>query len=125
MAPRKPRNHQTTYQRRNDLAKERGFKSYADQRKQFERARKARTFRAALPANELRDGRADIRTNRRSDVRLVRQWEETFYGPDRDDYSVNGPKAKWFVNTLDDYTPDEWRDLYPNGVRETGLGLAA
>lgn len=106
------------YVRRDQLARERGFKSYSDQRKQFQRARKARTFKAAI-------GDKKIRTNNAGDVANVRQWEETFYGPDRDDYSVFGPKARWFVDVLDQYTYDEWRDLYPGGVRETGLGVAA
>ena len=104
--------------RRNELARERGFKSYSDQRKQFEKAQKARTFRAA-------EGDRKLRADRPGDAAKVREWEETFYGPDKDDYSVTGPKAKWFVDVLGQYTYDEWRDLYPGGVRETGMGMAA
>lgn len=119
------RDHKATYARRNELAKERGYSSYAAQRREFERAGRSRVFRAAIPEAQKKDGRVSLRTSSAKDRALVRQWQETFYGPDRDDYSPDGPKAKWFVGVLDDYTYDEWRDLYPNGVRETGLGLAA
>lgn len=111
------------YARRNQLAKDRGFKSYRDQRKTFEKAGKSRTFRAALPPAQLPEGKVKLRTNK--DSRLVKQWQEAFYGPDKDDYSVNSPKARWFVDVLDAYTAEEWADLYPNGVRETGLAVAA
>lgn len=104
-----------SYQRRNELARERGFKNYAEQRKWFEQAQRSKAMRGAVPGVESRGGKTPLRANR--DAEVVRQWHEAFYGPDRDDYSVTGPKARWFIDVLGDYTEDEWRELYPLGVR--------
>lgn len=123
MAKRTKQQNAEIFARRNQLAKERGFKSYRDQRKTFEKAGKSRTFRAALPPAQLPAGQVKLRTDK--DSKLVKEWREAFYGPDRDDYSVNGPKARWFIDVLDEYTEEEWGDLYPNGVREMGLSVAA
>lgn len=123
MAKRTKQQNAEVYRRRTELAKERGFKSYRDQRKTFEKAGRSRTFRAALPPSQLSDNKVRLRTDK--DAGLVKQWQEAFYGPDKDDYSVNGPKARWFIDVLDQYTAEEWADLYPNGVREVGMSIAA
>lgn len=103
------------YARRNQLAKERGFKSASEQRKYMEQAARAKPMRGAVPGVESRGGKLPLRANR--DAATVRQWHRTFYGPDKDDYTVNSPKARWFIDMLHAYTESEWAAMYPEGVR--------
>lgn len=104
-----------SYARRNELARERGFASAGQQRKYMEQAQRSKAMRGAVPGIESRGGKLPLRANR--DAAVVRQFHETFYGPDKNDYSVTGHKARWFIDVLHEYTEEEWADLYPEGVR--------
>lgn len=72
-------------------------------------------MRGAVPGVESRGGKVPLRADR--DAAVVRQFSEAFYGPQKDNYSVNSPKARWFIDVLHAYTEDEWRALYPEGTR--------
>lgn len=104
-----------TFARRNELAIQRGFRSAGEQRKWMEQAQRSKAMRGAIPGVESRGGKLPLRADR--DYRTVQQFHEAFYGPERNDYSVTSPKARWFIDVLGLYTEQEWEDLYPNGVR--------
>lgn len=104
-----------SFARRNELARERGFRSAGEQRKWFEQAQRSTAMRGAVPGVESRGGKLPLRADR--DAAVVRQFHDAFYGPDKDDYSVRGKKARWFIDVLHEYTEEEWERLYPEGVR--------
>lgn len=99
------RDHRATYARRNELARERGFRNYADQRKEVRIAGKSTAWRGAKP--NVRDA---------GDIEKVHQWWATF-ADSEDNYMVGGPKYEWFVNTVESMTHEEWLEHYPNGTR--------
>lgn len=104
-----------SYARRNELAKQRGFSSSTEQRREMEKAATSKAMVGAVPDIRSTGGKLPLRADR--DHAVVRQWHEAFYGPQKNDYTVNSPKARWFIDVLGEYTEEEWADLYPDGVR--------
>jgi hypothetical protein len=101
------RDHRSTYVRRNELARERGFRNYADQRKQFRQASTSNAWRGEKP-----------KANRPLDIDKVKTFHNAFEVPENaDDYSVDGPKAKWFIEVVGTMTREEWIEHYPTGLR--------
>lgn len=103
------------FARRDELAKQRGFRSAGEQRKWMEQAERSKAMRGAIPGVESRGGKLPLRADR--DYKTVQDFHKAFYGPERNDYSVGSPKARWFIDVLGLYTEEEWADLYPDGVR--------
>lgn len=103
----KARDHRATYARRNALARERGFNNYAQQRKELAEASRSNAWRGPKP-----------RANRPSDIERTKIFHQAFENPaNADDYSVNGAKAKWFINVVGVMTREEWLEHYPTGLR--------
>lgn len=110
------RDHRQTLADRNRLARERGFKNYYEQRRATEFANKQELFTDATEGGVYRiEGESRAEYNER--VRNARTFYDAFKR-NPDDYSVDGPKAKWFVEVVGLMTIEEWRKHYPNGVRE-------
>lgn len=103
-----------TFQRRNELAKERGFRSYYDQRKQFEYARRSESWQYGQTSYVQHYGMP--RTTNPADIARVRLFYNAF-ALHPNDYSVRGAKARWFVEIEGIMDYDEWRERYPTGVR--------
>lgn len=95
------------YQRRNELAKEQGFSSYADKRKQLEYASKSGLFRDTV-------GKPNARS--RDDLHKVKVFYRAMK-EDKSNYSRDSAKAEWFVEIADLMDYDEWEDRYPGGTR--------
>ena len=103
------RNHRTTYQRRNELARERGYKSYSEQRKIQEKAKGAFVWENADlgdPSMKSSEDRANL---------LL--FKKAFFD-EPENYATDGPKAKWFVEVAGIMTEEEWLEHYPNGIRD-------
>lgn len=113
------------YARRDALAREQGFASYYDKRRELEFANKAREFRRHIP-----EGAGGSQHRNFDEARLFFQ---AFKTGGKDDYRVyrnrrgelivrpdgRGARAKWIIDVagyVADY--DEWRQRYPHNVRE-------
>lgn len=104
------RNHSETYRRRNELAKEQGFKSYADKRKSLKVAQDSEEFQAYFPGISGRSSQEELDA--------AKTFREAFYTKKgRLDYGINGAKAKWFCEYEGIMTYDEWKQHYPEGTR--------
>lgn len=103
------RNHRTTYQRRNELARERGYKSYSEQRKIQEKTRGSFVWENA-DLGEPSMGNAEDRAT-------LLLFKQAFFD-EPDNYATDSPKAKWFVEIAGIITQEEWLEHYPNGIRE-------
>jgi hypothetical protein len=103
------RNHRATHARRNELARERGFKSYAEQRKVMEYARDSELVEDINPE--------PLRSDNAEDRKLARTYYDAFV-TNPNDYGADSAKAKWFVEYEGLLTYKEWTEHYPNGVRE-------
>jgi hypothetical protein len=112
----KKRDHKRTYQERNRLARERGFKNYGEQRRASEYAKDGEMYEDAtggwIPRLET-ESRADYDTQ----LEMARLYYQAFK-VDPNNYSKDGPKAKWFVGVQQIMTYEEWAQHYPRGVRE-------
>lgn len=105
----KARDHKRTIQRRNELARERGYKSYAEQRKIQEAATGAFVWENAdlgTPSMKNAEDRENLLLFKRA------------FFDEPENYATDGPKAKWFVEVAGIMTEEEWREHYPNGIRE-------
>lgn len=103
-----------TYQRRVALARERGFTSYADQRKQFAYAVQSESWEYGQASYVEQYGIP--RASNPDDVPLVRLFYQAFkLAPN--DYSVRGAKAQWFVDVEGIMSYDQWVEHYPTGKR--------
>ncbi len=114
MARRTRAQNQATYQRRQELARERGFTSYSQQRREFEYARRSEGWQYGQTSYTQHYGTP--RTSNPADIARVRLFYQAFK-VHPNDYSVNGPKARWFVQVERIMEYDEWRERYPTGVR--------
>lgn len=113
MARSRAQNH-AVYERRNELARERGFLSYSQQRREFEYARRSESWQYGQTSYVEQYGLP--RASNPADIARVRLFYQAFkIAPD--DYSVNGAKARWFVTVEGIMEYDEWRERYPTGVR--------
>ena len=121
-----------TWERRNELARERGWSGATEQENALSYARESRDFSRLTGI-----GRGKIRADRltRDETALVRLYYQAFHLQDPDDYSLQtrngkptvrivngvprGARAKWLID-IAQYVDDsqEWRRRYPNGVRE-------
>jgi hypothetical protein len=104
------------YERRKELAKERGFKSPAQERKARKIAKGSRGWRDAQMPKAV-PGTSEV-------DRMLALYYEAFYGSPND-YSMDGAKARWFVEIAQIMDYDEWGARYPNGIREYGGSRAA
>lgn len=97
------------YIRRNELARQRGFKSYPEQRKALRLTKTSAVWnRSTLP-------KATVATA--NTAKLTALYYEAFF-TNPDDYSVTGPKARWFTEVAQIMSKDEWASRYPLGIRE-------
>ncbi len=102
------------FARRTELARERGFRSYSEQRKEFEYARRSESWQYGQTSYVEQYGMPSARNP--ADVRRVRLFYQAFK-VNPDDYSAKGAKARWFVEVEGIMEYDEWRERYPTGVR--------
>lgn len=99
-----------SYQRRNEIAREKGFKNYAEYRKITEYAKKSGDFRNFV--GEKVGGREG------ANLKDAKEFYEAFGNKkNADNYSVDSPKAKWLIMMGYVQDRDHWRDLYPTGTR--------
>lgn len=112
--PRTREQNQAVYQRRNVLARERGFASYSQQRKEFEYARRSESWQYGQTSYVQLYGIPNARNP--ADVARVRLFYQAF-AVNPNDYSARGAKARWFVEIEQIMDYDEWRERYPTGVR--------
>jgi hypothetical protein len=103
------RNHRAVHARRNELARERGFKSYAEQRKVMEYASDSEEIELINPE--------PLRVDRSEDLAMARTHYDAFKR-NPSDYGPDSAKAKWFVEYVGLMSYKEWAEHYPNGVRE-------
>ncbi len=101
--------------RRNELARERGFKSYADQRKQFSYAMHATGEGKGQASYRKVYGKPNARNP--SDVQRVKRFYRAFK-QSPDNYGPNSPKRQWFTQDQAIMERDDWEERYPRGVRE-------
>lgn len=106
--------NQAVYQRRQELARERGFASYSQQRKEFAYARQSESWQYGQTSYVQHYGIP--RTSNPADVARVRLFYQAF-AVNPNDYSIGGAKARWFVEIERIMEYDEWRERYPTGVR--------
>jgi hypothetical protein len=112
-----------TFARRTELAKERGFSSYYDQRRSLELANADDDFIEFV-------GPVDARSPR-DRLEMAKLHRQAFSTSPKDDYSVHvrrgkvvvlpdgrGAKAKYLIEVAE-YVDDvaQWRNLYPTGSR--------
>lgn len=109
-----PRDHRTTYERRQELARERGFTGYSQQRREFEYARRSESWQYGQTSYVQHYGMP--RASNPADVARVRLFYQAF-AMNPNDYSIGGAKARWFVEIEGIMDYDEWRERYPTGVR--------
>ncbi len=109
--------------RRNELARERGFRNYYDQRMALKQANADEQFTEFV---------GPVRANSPADVlAMAKLHRQAFYTSPKDDYSVHvrrgrvvvlpdgrGAKAKYLIEVAE-YVDDvaQWRNLYPTGSR--------
>lgn len=115
-----------SYERRNEIAREKGFSSYPEYRRVTEYARKSEEF-ARFVGPEVGG-----RTNANLD--MAKLYYQAFKQGDPNDYSIRtrngkpvvttkdgkpvGAKAKWLIDVagyVDD--SEEWKRRYPAGAR--------
>jgi hypothetical protein len=96
------RDHQSTYARRQELAQEQGFRSYADKREQLQTARESELFRAQYPEGNARDP---------AYLKAVGIYNDAFGGKSRD-YRTGSTLSQWFVEYAGIMTYEEWEELY-------------
>lgn len=114
------RDHKATLRRRNELARERGFKSYSDQRKQMTAWRNS-----DIVKRNRNISKSNVTVKNAQQTELAKlAWEAFKPGSDPDDYSVDGPKAKLFIALGYVESKEDWEGRYPNGVREYSLAAA-
>jgi hypothetical protein len=106
------RNHSATYQRRNALARERGFSSYSEQRKAERLAKESDLYQRWLEEQ----GKERVSLRDPDQVAALRTYYQAFH-QQPDNYQVTGPKAHWFTDYEEMMTADEWEERYPMGVR--------
>ncbi len=117
MARRTPEQNRAIYQRRSELARERGFSSLGEQRRAFAFAKKSQGFQGTQYGQaSYTQYYGTPRANRAGDAERVRLFYAAFHD-NPDDYSVRGPKARWFVEVEGIMTYDQWQEGYPRGVR--------
>jgi hypothetical protein len=112
-----------THARREEIAREQGFKSYYDKRRSLELANSDEQFTEFVgPVS----GRSDPER-----LAMAKLYRQAFYTSPKDDYSVHvrrgkvvvlpdgrGAKAKYLIEVAE-YVDDvaQWRNLYPTGSR--------
>jgi hypothetical protein len=98
-----------SYARRNQLARDKGFESYSDYRRQTEFASRDPNFRQFVG----RVGGSDA-----ANLDMARLHYQAFkVSPD--DYGPNSAKARWLIDVAGYVRDlDEWRRRYPNNRRE-------
>lgn len=115
-----------SYQRRQELAREKGFSSYGEYRRATEFANRDKEFRrivgeaggskgrnlaeAKLFYQAFREGNPDdyrLRRNKAGDL-VVRMRGG----------KPQGAKAKWIIDVAHYVDQDEWRQLYPKGKQK-------
>lgn len=115
-----------SYNRRNEIARSKGFASYSEYRRATEFANKSTDFTRAT------GGKAGGMTGARLDE--ARLFYQAFKQGDKNDYRIRrthgqlavkmqngkpvGAKAKWFVDVEGLMDADTWRILYPRGRRD-------
>lgn len=115
-----------TYERRNELAREKGFASYSEYRRATETANRSVEFQRLI-GTEVGGRDADP-----EDLEMARAFFLAFKKGGENDYSIrtdkngepiigpNGEGAKaWWLIKVAGYVDDaaEWKQRYPNGVR--------
>ncbi len=114
MARRTPEQNRAIYQRRSELARERGFASLGEQRRAFSYAKRSESWQYGQTSYVQAFGVP--RTNRPGDAERVLLFYRAF-ALSPDDYSARGAKAQWFVEIEGIMDYDEWRERYPTGTR--------
>jgi hypothetical protein len=106
----KRRDYKKEYAARQRRAKEQGFTGYSEERKARKVAQDSETFEAYFPGTS--------REYSREENQAAKVFYRAFYTKSgKDNYSVNGPKAKWFVEYEGIMTYDEWQKRYSTGQR--------
>lgn len=111
----KRRDNAATLRARNELARERGFRNYYDQRKATEYFNTREDFTEETGKVSRAD--AESREDYNRQLEEARIFRDAFKN-DSQDYSVGSPKMRWFVEVLHMMTEDEWKAKYPDGVRQ-------
>jgi hypothetical protein len=104
-----------TFQRRNELARQRGYASYGQQRRALTLAKESDLFQRWYDEFYGLDTIRDP-----AYARAVRTYWEGFH-VDPNDYSRTSGKARWFVEYEELMSYEEWEERYPNGVRTYNL----
>jgi hypothetical protein len=112
---------------RNELARERGFRNYYEQRRATQLANADELFTDSVGAVSRQE--AESRSEYNEMVKNARAFYNAFgVKANEKDYSADSAKKVWFVDTVGSMTLAEWLKHYPNGVREyqrIGFGNAA
>lgn len=100
------RDHRSTYQRRNEIAREQGFKGYSEKRKALDYARNGSLAGLFADTTGLHHG---ISARNPKQMRAVLYFYRG-YNQNPDDYSLTGDKAK-YIEEIHDMNREEF---YPN-----------
>lgn len=113
-----------SFARRTELARERGFRSYREQREVIRYARESLVEGGYQGRQRWPTDWSLPRANDRESLERAKLFHRAFK-EEPNNYSRNGAKARWFVEVEGIMTYDEWQQRYPRGRREFGVDMAA